>query len=530
MPPNPVDPRPTFKFVVLGRVVTMDGADTVIPAGAVYVANGLIERVCRASDPPPAGYETAPRLDTNGSIYPGLIDLHNHLSYNALRLWDVPKQYENRDQWAGTAEYHQLISGPMGVLGRTPSLVPSIVRYVECKALVGGVTTSQGIRLASAPGIAQFYPGIVRNVEHTGEQDLPGAMTRISDVAAAHITEFSAELGRSHTLFLHLSEGTNGARKHFTDLKMPDGTWAISPKLVGIHCVGLKAPDIKTFAQKGGAMIWSPLSNLLLYGKTALVEEFKSAHVRMGLGCDWSPSGSKNILGEMKVARVYSRANGSIFTDKEIVAMATRNAAGILGWQAGLGSIEEGKRADLVATDKAGGDAYSALIESTERNITLVAIEGVPRFGLPAFIRHFVTPGEQLTVGGRKRLLNLKQDTQSPLVARVSLAQAKKAVARALKDIPHLAAAPREALAAPADGRPSLTLALDETEDTDETFRLAVSPPEPVPAELVERIPLPFKSLRLDPLTVVDDSDFLDRLANEPNLPDYLVPGLRALY
>ena len=54
-------------------------------------------------------------------------------------------------------------------------------------------------------------------------------------------------------------------------------------------------------------MVWSPLSNLLLYGATARVDAAKRAGVRIGLGSDWSPSGSKNLLGELKVAWLYSQ-------------------------------------------------------------------------------------------------------------------------------------------------------------------------------------------------------------------------------
>ena len=48
--------------------------------------------------------------------------------------------------------------------------------------------------------------------------------------------------------------------------------------------------------------------------------------ILIGLGSDWSPTGSKNLLGELKVARLVSQALGGLFTDREIVAMATRRA------------------------------------------------------------------------------------------------------------------------------------------------------------------------------------------------------------
>jgi cytosine/adenosine deaminase-related metal-dependent hydrolase len=51
-------------------------------------------------------------------------------------------------------------------------------------------------------------------------------------------------------------------------------------------------------------MVWSPLSNYLLYGDTADIEDAKSEGVLIGIGSDWSPSGSKNLLGELKIAKL----------------------------------------------------------------------------------------------------------------------------------------------------------------------------------------------------------------------------------
>ena len=130
------------RFAIRGRIVTMDGAGTVIPDGVVYISGASIAAVVPAGGPPPAGFEPVSVLRTAGTIYPGLIELHNHLSYNCLQLWQVPKAFTNRGQWSAGPDYRRLISGPMQVLGKTPSLVPSLVRFVEAKCLVAGVTTS----------------------------------------------------------------------------------------------------------------------------------------------------------------------------------------------------------------------------------------------------------------------------------------------------------------------------------------------------------------------------------------------------
>jgi hypothetical protein len=495
----------------------------------VYIEGVTIVAVQPAAATPPAGFESAPRLATRGTIYPGLIELHNHLSYNVLRLWAVPKSYGNRDQWAGTNEYRTLISGPMGVIGKRPELVPALVRYVECKCLVAGVTTSQGIALYSDAGIRKYYRGVIRNVEQTADAALPPATDRISDVAAADVTRFSAELERSHSLLLHLAEGIDdAARQHFQDLALPGGEWAISPKLAGIHAVGLLEDDVKVLAGHGGAMVWSPLSNLLLYGGTAHVPELSAAGVRMGIGSDWSPSGSKNLLGELKVARLWShnQDGGAVLSDEEVVAMATRGAASILGWDS-IGSIESGKRADLVAVQGEDGDPYARLIESSESDVVLVAIDGVPRFGWPSLVRPFNAAAEPLRVGGQDRVINLEDAAGDPDVASLTLAEAASTLRDALQRLPELASMPLAARAPGPMRQPMWRLALDEIEDTGLALRMSFPGERRV---LEATAPIQLQPLELDPLTIADDHDWLDVLDAEPNLPAYLAPGLRALY
>ena len=114
---------------------------------------------------------------------------------------------------------------------------------------------------------------------------------------------------KEHCFLLHLSEGLDQvAREHFLALRIKDSQWAITPQLAGIHAAGLTAADFQIYGSHGASMIWSPLSNLLLYGGTAQVAAAKASGVRIGLGPDWSPTGSKNLLGELKAAKVLERS------------------------------------------------------------------------------------------------------------------------------------------------------------------------------------------------------------------------------
>ena len=167
-----IDPLVGPKLALSGRVVTMDSVYSVKTAATVFVDKGTIVAIRDKGAPAPDGFAGIPVIATGGTIYPGLIELHNHLSYNALPLWSpVPKLFQHRGQWPDHPDYRKLISGPMTVVGEyrdaqgAAALLAPLVRYVECKCLMGGVTTSQGIMLNSNAGIQRYYRGLLRNVE-----------------------------------------------------------------------------------------------------------------------------------------------------------------------------------------------------------------------------------------------------------------------------------------------------------------------------------------------------------------------------
>ena len=93
----------TKQIALAGRVVAMDKARTVVSNGVVYVQDASVVDVRPMAASPPAGFESVPVVHTRGTIFPGLIELHNHLPYDVLSLWQVPKQYGNRDQWSGSS-------------------------------------------------------------------------------------------------------------------------------------------------------------------------------------------------------------------------------------------------------------------------------------------------------------------------------------------------------------------------------------------------------------------------------------------
>src|SRR5262249_57037747 len=99
MPANPIS-----RYGIRGRVVTMDAARTIMDDAVVWIADGSISDVTAATQIPPA-QAGSPVIPTAGTIYPGMIELHNHLAYDSLPLFKIPQLYTMREDWQGTIGY-----------------------------------------------------------------------------------------------------------------------------------------------------------------------------------------------------------------------------------------------------------------------------------------------------------------------------------------------------------------------------------------------------------------------------------------
>lgn len=368
-------------LVVFGRVVTFDDDSTVIDDGAVYIgADELIAAVQERGAAAPAGFENASTLETGGTIYPGLMDLHNHIAYNTLPLWASPtrpadKPWERRDQWPNDKDYKPSISLPANAYCKIAG--EAVLKYVETKAVIGGTTAIQGS--AKVPN----YDGwLVRNIEEetfkTGDKSVRQSVRNLaSDEDFAKYRE--AMVDDKDSFIYHLSEGTAPTLiEEFTDLETHQ---CLNARLIAIHCTALGETEFEAWNPES-TVVWSPFSNLWLYGDTTKVAEARDAGLRVCLGTDWAPSGSKNLLGELKVADVANRRLfDSAFSDEELCRMATSNPADALAWDDRLGRLKVGLHGDVLVTTSHDDDPYRNLITSVERDVLFVAINGYPFYG-----------------------------------------------------------------------------------------------------------------------------------------------------
>ncbi len=537
MADQPIHSHFNLKYALEGRIVTMDSESTVLDRGRIFIENGIIVDIRPMDGGYPAGYNSTDIIKSGGTIYPGMIELHNHLPYNILPYWVADRQYTNHQQWKTVKGYRVNVTGPMQTLGKTPGFPEAIVRYVECKSLIGGVTTSQGITLANSTLTKKVFHGIIRNVEETNEAELPEALTRIADIGPGQAQAFNALLAPDKTRLLHLSEGIDDrARSFFTNLQIDADQWAITPKLNGIHCTALKPEDFEIMGARGGSMTWSPMSNLVLYGATADIRAAKEHNITIALGSDWSPSGSKNMLEELKVAYLVSQHHGDtvMFSNEELVRMVTSNPAAILGWEGVLGSLQAGAKADMLIVNGYLDDPYLKLIDATEKSLLGVIINGVPRCAQSRILNKFdfeENDIETFKIGTSERYLYLRELNHDEALPPVSLKNATDIIGGGLQHLTQLAADLEEAhgggMLSASDNPFEMEWFLvpdyhiDINEDDLEEGHLEWGAGVAF-SEVAEPLPL-------DKLTVIDDPEHFRRMAQHP-IPDYIRKKLPAYY
>jgi cytosine/adenosine deaminase-related metal-dependent hydrolase len=510
------DEAPAPPPVILrGTVVTIAGDP--IEDGAVYVSGGRIVAVQKAAAAAPLGFHNAHDVNTGGVIYPGLLDLHNHLVYNILPLWKPPKRFDNRDQWQRRPEYRRDVTEPIKVVVNSgQGAIKAIIRYIEVKLLLGGVTSGQGMR--SSFGGNQFYRGVVRNFEAPDHADLQAAGSRVLNLTEEDVPMLENSLDSGLPFFFHLAEGLDSiARRQYTLLETHN---LLRSNLLCIHSLALRPEQHRKLAVAGTRVVWSPLSNSLLYGQTIDPKVLKEQGSLFGLGSDWTPSGSRNILQEIKVAWLCSQAAGGVFSFEDLTRAVTIKSAEAAGWGGQLGSIEESKLADFVVLDRKFDDPYENLVRATEREVRLVIVGGEPRHGDTNLMVEAGLPAaslEGITVGGRAKSLFLKMPG-SP-IANLTFAAARNRLQAAMSDLDAVRNAP-EPIFEPLSGEPRLEIELDmQAEQFDSEPTLLADLP-------------PLSSIPLDAVTVVDDPGYFDLLEAVEHLPDALrgAAGLRGFY
>jgi len=366
------------------------------------------------------------------ALMPGLINAHTHLPLNLLRgvADDMPlAQWLTEQIWPTEARLASPDFCRAGALGAIAELVRSGVTTINdmywFPDAAAEVVHATGIRATIGATIIEFPSAYARDADDYLAQGLamkakwdarapargpsrlrfslaPHAPYTVADATFARIKALAEE----HDLPIHLhlhetagevelsTRGEAGSVRHLSEsLCSPvdnlDRMGLLSRRLIAVHMTQLTEEQIGRLAATSTSVVHCPTSNLKLASGFCPVAKLLAAGVNVALGTDSASSNnSLDFFGEMKLAAVLAKgvaADATAVPAWQALRMATLNGAIALGMDHFTGSIEVGKRADLVAVDLGGLDqlptynVISHLVYAAARScVTDVWCDGVP--------------------------------------------------------------------------------------------------------------------------------------------------------
>lgn len=379
---------PAEAIALQGYVLTPMGP---VEDGFVVVGGRQIQAVQAQQ---PQGVRVHP---TAGVILPGLLDLHGHPEFNVFAAWEPPQLFANRYLWRGSPIYQALVRDTQDRL-LAAGLGDAELRYAEIRALVGGVTAIQG---ASGRN-RSTEEALVRNVDlrifgqHRARAmiDLPSPSSR----DATKLKGIVAEIGRGEVdaFYLHLAEGQADNQRSRNEFgRLVEDYQGLTHATVLIHGTALTHQQLGQVKDAGAKLVWSPQSNLRLYGQTTPAGDALQLGIPVGLGADWLPSGSTSLLAELKVAERTLARQGHPLAPRQLVEMVTSTAASIAGLGEQLGTLEQGRPADLLVLERRRDDPYESVVAADPSWVQLVMVDGDLAYGRADLLGELVDPADR---------------------------------------------------------------------------------------------------------------------------------------
>jgi cytosine/adenosine deaminase-related metal-dependent hydrolase len=400
-----------------GEAVLLRG--TVLGQGTVYQNGSVLYQgtsiLCTGCDcgVDPAAADATTIACADAVISPALINPHDHITFTEGEPIDHgDTRYDHRHDWRGGLSTP---SNPHGT-GSTGAGT----RWGEVRMMLGGATSMVGSGRAD---------GLVRNLDQLADEDhalgledvefetfsLNDSNEQFHDNCGWDYKFDEVEASEMHAFLPHVAEGIDDyAAEEFRcqSTSFDNGQDFTERNDTHIHGIGLNATDYYNMARDRTRLIWSPRSNISLYGHTAQVQTFDRLGGVVALGTDWTYSGSMNVLRELACADEYNKNNlGGYFSDEKLWQMVTYNAAIATGSDLLLGSLEPGKLADIAIFAAGSGVYHRAVLEAEADDVLLVIKAGRPLFGEADVVDGLEDGGcEALDVCGSARSICLERE------------------------------------------------------------------------------------------------------------------------
>ena len=397
-----------------GTVVTMDGASHVIENGAVAVRGERIVAVGAAAEVA-AKYTAVRTINAVGKVVmPGLINTHTHVPMvlfrgiaddlvlmEWLQKYIFPAEAKNVDEqfvrWGtrlgclemiqgGTTTYVDMyyfedaIADETARAGMRAVLGENLIDFPapDNKTWDAGIAYTEKFA-AKWKGHALITPAIAPHAPYTVSTD---------HLKQAHA--FSQRLGVP--LVIHVAEDpaevkTIQERYGASSVAYLDRIGLLDERVIAAHMVWPTSDDIATLAKRSVGVAHCPQSNMKLAGGAAPVPQMLKAGVAVGLGTDGAASNNDlNLWEEIDTAAKLHKLTSkdpTVVNAREALEMATIRGARAIHLDKEIGSLETGKRADLIIVDMTGPhqtpmyNVYSQLVYATKASdVETVIING----------------------------------------------------------------------------------------------------------------------------------------------------------
>ncbi len=383
---TPGDGRKLLKGTVLAPTTVYKGGQVAVDATGAITCVG-----CDCTQ----GGETVITCPA-GVITPGLINAHDHITFAQNNPYnDSGERYEQRHDWRVGKRGHTKISS-------AGSATADAIRWAEMRFLFSGATSTVGsggqTGLLRNLDRANMLEGLAIKPVHyeTFPLDDSSGTQNIGNCNYGAMPDTPASIAGDDAYEPHVSEGIDEqSRNEFLCLSS-DSYDTTAPgvssnvtiaKTAMIHGIGLTPGELGTMAQAGTALIWSPRSNITLYGDTAQVTTAARMGVEIALGTDWMPTGSMNMLRELHCADSLNKTYyNKYFSDRDLWRMATENAASVTASGDKIGSLAVGRVADIAIFDGKVNASYRAILAGEPKDVALVMRGGKVLFGEAATV------------------------------------------------------------------------------------------------------------------------------------------------
>jgi hypothetical protein len=357
----------------------------VLHTGEVLIDDGgsIVCAACDCSSSPDYVNATVVAC-ADGVISPGLINAHDHITFaNNPPKPHGMERYDQRHDWRLGLRGHTRISTSGGASA-------NVVLYAELRFLMSGATST-----ISSGG----RPGLLRNIDQADPIYDLGAPVQQADFdtfplndSAGIQHESGCTYGANPTLtsdivadegyLPHIAEGVDKTALNEFTCTSTGNQDLMQRQTAVIHSIALLPDQAALMRKRQTMVVWSPRSNVDLYGDTAPVTLLDAEGVPIALGTDWTPSGSMNLSRELRCADdLNTQYFAKHFSDGDLFRMVTIHGAYAAGAQRVLGSLAKGKLADVTIFDGSKSKDQRAVVDAGVEDVALVLRGGAPMYG-----------------------------------------------------------------------------------------------------------------------------------------------------